>query len=72
MSPFEMMSLAKVIEKYFNGNQSISLSEIESDAALEAFKEISNYRQDWSQEQRDRFKALVDFAKEDMKRHRYG
>ena len=73
MNPFEMMSLAKVIERYFFGNQSVSISEAEYGAVLELFKRMSDYyRQDWSPEQRGFFKALVDFAKEDMKRHHYG
>ena len=72
MNFYEVISLAKLFARVFDGNSSITLSEAELEAASELLKELGDNRQDWTPQQRETYKALVDFGKEDLKRQRHG
>lgn len=62
MSLYEMLCFAKVYCAAF-GFSSLAISRQEIDIAFEVLKKATDNRQDWTQEQKDVYKLLVDFSK---------
>lgn len=61
MNFFEIISLAKVFSQISNGN--MTLSELELETASRALKQLGDNRQDWSTQQKEIYKSMVDYAK---------
>ena len=68
MNFFEMLCFAKLFSAVMQGNPIRSISSMELDAASEALKQITDQRQDWTQEQKEIYKMMVDCAKEQSKK----
>lgn len=64
MNFYEFISLAKLFSRVFGGNNNFTVTDAELDAASEALKNLSYNRTDWTPQQREIYKALVDFANE--------
>lgn len=61
---FELVSFAKVFSKTFAIDRRVSVTREEGKAAIEVLKKISENRNDWTQEQKETYKAFADLAKE--------
>ncbi len=59
----ELISVAKLFSSATQGKP-ISMSSKELDVACEALKKMADERQDWTQEQKELYKAMVDYAKD--------
>lgn len=70
MDFFEVISFAKLFSLAFGGN--ITLTEAELEAAAELLKNMSDARTDWTPQQRDTYRVMVDFAKEYSKEQQHG
>ncbi len=55
----EQLLVARIIA-YAMGNKAISLSDIDKESAKKLLKKMADQRNDWTPEQREQFKALVD------------
>ena len=71
MDLYEFISLAKLFSQVFGGNR-FTISEAELEAASEALKNLSFNREDWTPQQREMYKSMVDFAKECSKGNQHG
>lgn len=60
---YNLLSIAKVFAAAM-GNSQITISQEERNAAFECLKELADQRNDWTQEQRDYYKMMVDFGDE--------
>ena len=63
-SLFEALSLAKLFSRTIGGNNNMTLSDAELEAAAELLKRLGDDRQDWSVQEKETYKTMVDFAKE--------
>lgn len=63
MTPDEIILFAKIMA-YLSGDKTITLTEIDRDAAMEALKRMADQRIDWNQQQKELFKFLVDLCKQ--------
>lgn len=61
---FELVSFAKAFSKVFAIDRQVSVTKEEEKAAIEALKKMSENRDDWTQEQKEIYKAFADLAKE--------
>lgn len=64
---FEAISLAKLFSRTIGGNNNMTLSDAELEAAAELLKRLGDDRQDWSVQEKETYKTMVDFAKETSK-----
>ena len=55
----EIIAFAKILV-YASGDKSVTVSEAEKQCAASALKRMADQRMDWTQEQRERYKTLVD------------
>jgi hypothetical protein len=62
----KMISLAKVFAMAM-GDRTITISSEERDAAFEELKVRADHRNDWTEEQKEYYKMMVDFGNEAMK-----
>ena len=62
MNMYELMSVAKLFSQAMDGK--ITTSYAEQDMALRILKEMSNYRQGWTEEQKEYYKLMVEYGKE--------
>ena len=69
---FEVISLAKLFSRTIGGNNNISMSDVEFEAAAELLKKLGSDRQDWTTQEKEIYKAMVDFAKETSKSDWHG
>lgn len=60
----ELVSFAKVFSKAFAIDRRMSVTKEEEKAAIEVLKKINENRADWTQEQKETYKAFADLAKE--------
>lgn len=61
---FELVSFAKMFSKTFAIDRRVSVTKEEAKSAIEVLKKINENRNDWTQEQKETYKAFADFAKE--------
>ena len=59
MSTDELLLVAKIFA-YVIGNPSVTLTQLDKDAAKTLIKKVANERYDWSPKQKDEFMKLVD------------
>lgn len=62
MTMFDAMSLAKLYYSAMTGK--MLASDIEKEAACRALKQMAEQRWDWTNEQKEFYKLMVDFVKE--------
>ena len=62
MNMYELMSVAKLFSQTMDGK--ITTSYAEQQMALRILKEMANYRQDWTEEEKEFYKLTVDYGKE--------
>ena len=67
MNIFEMMSFAELFSKAMGGR--INMSDAEIEAGSQVLKNMAEQRCDWTEEQKELYKLMVDYAKEN-KKHR--
>lgn len=67
MTPEEMISLAKVLSVFMGSSSPTYVSNSEKTLAVEALKKLADKRNDWTQEQKNVYKALADIVKEQAK-----
>lgn len=72
MDFYEAISLAKIFAQIMGGNNSITITDAELETAAKLLKDMGNNRQDWSPQQKETYKAMVDFAKENSKGQKHG
>lgn len=60
----EMLGFAKVYSAVCGLSSPASVSKYEKDLAAEALKKMADNRNDWTHEQKESYKCLVDFVKE--------
>lgn len=63
-SVYELISFAKTFSKFFYLDRNVFITKEEQKAAVEVLKKLADNCNNWTQEQKDRYKALADFAKE--------
>ena len=61
---FELLSFAKAFSKTFAVDQRVSMTKEEAKDAFDALKKMNENRIDWTQEQKEVYKAVADLAKE--------
>ena len=59
----EMLCFAKVYSIFLGMASPSSVSRHEKDLAIEAMKKMADNRNDWTQEQKDVYKAIADLVK---------
>lgn len=62
MNMYELMSFAKLFSQAMDGK--ITTSYVEQQMALSILKEMANYRQGWTEEEKEFYKLMVDYGKE--------
>ena len=67
---YETICVSKLFSVAVCGDQRTSLSDIECKTALEALKKMADDKWDWSQEQKDFYKSMVDYTKEIFSRRK--
>ncbi len=60
----EMLGFAKVYSAVFGLSSPMSVSRYDKDLAAEAMKKMADNLNDWTHEQKESYKLLVDFVKE--------
>ena len=65
----ELMCFAKVYSVVMGLASPMSVSKREIDVAIEALKKNADNRWDWTQEQKDLYKLMLDFAKQNLKKN---
>lgn len=71
MNFYEFISFAKLFSLAYGGSN-ITLTEEEGEVVSEILKRMSDDRMDWTSQQRDLYKGMVDFAKEYSKGQQHG
>lgn len=61
---YELVCFAKVFSKTFAIDRRVSVTREEEKTAIEVLKKINEDRNDWTQEQKEAYRAFADFAKE--------
>ena len=59
----EMMLCAKIFA-YAMGDRSVSVTQLDKDAAYGMLKRMADQRWDWTEAQKEQYKALVDACKQ--------
>lgn len=67
MTLYEMICFAKVYNAAWGLVDKQAVSSQEIDVAVELLKKNADNRANWTQEQKDTYKAIADYAKEQMK-----
>lgn len=63
----DILSVAKLFAMATGNANHISMSSAELEIASEALKKLADERKDWNKEQKEYYKMLVDYAKEQTK-----
>ena len=67
MTFYELICFAKVYNAAFGITDRQTVSNHEVDVAIELLKNNADNRSDWTQEQRETYKAIADYAKNQIK-----
>ncbi len=59
----QVLSLAKIINAIYNNNSSVKVTKRDKEIAAESLKLLADQRCDWTQEQKELYKVLVDYVK---------
>ncbi len=70
MDFYKMICFAKLYTEVMHGRGDNALSSKELDVACEVLKEMTDERQDWTKKQKEEYKALVNYVKDNSKRSR--
>ena len=54
----EILLFAKILA-YVSGDRSVTITDIEMEMAADALRRLADQRVDWTQEQREQYKAMV-------------
>lgn len=66
MNMYELMSIAKLFSQAMGGE--VTTSYAEQDMALRVLKEMSSYHQGWTEEQKEFYKLMVDYGREQLQK----
>lgn len=66
MTFYEMICFAKVYNAAFGLADKRTVTNQEIDVVIELLKKLADGRSDWSQEQKDIYKAIADYAKKQI------
>ncbi len=66
MNIYELMSVAKLFSQAMGGQ--VTTSYAEQDMALRILKEMASYRQDWTEEEKEFYKLMVDYGREQLQK----
>lgn len=66
MNMYELMSVAKLFSQAMGGQ--VTTSYAEQDMALRILKEMASYRQDWTEEEKEFYKLMVDYGREQLQK----
>ena len=69
MNFYEYFSFAKVYNAAMNPQYRNTVSKKEIETTVEILKKMADNRSDWSDDQKEAYKLLADFAKERIKEH---
>jgi len=69
ITPYEYLCLAKLLSVAMGANGRDSVTDDEADVACETLKHMAAQRIDWTQQQKDAYRLLVDCAKERVRRN---
>ena len=58
MNIIEILLFAKILA-YVSGDRSVTITDIEMEMAADALRRLADQRVDWTQEQREQYKAMV-------------
>ncbi len=58
----EILLFAKILAYVF-GDRSVTITGIEMEMAADALRRLADQRLDWTQEQREQYKAMVDIIR---------
>ena len=67
MNFIDFISFAKVYNAVMNPQLRSSVSKADVESTLEILKKMADNRKDWSDDQKEVYKLLADFAKERIK-----
>lgn len=67
MNFYDILSVAKLFAIVTGNTNNIKMSSAEIEIASEALKKLADERNDWNKEQKEYYKMLVDYAKEQTK-----
>lgn len=67
MNFYDILSFAKLFSLATGNTKHITMSSAELEIASEALKKLADERNDWNKEQKEYYKMLVDYAKEQTK-----
>lgn len=66
MNIYELMSVANLFSQAMGGQ--VTTSYAEQDMALRILKEMASYRQDWTEEEKEFYKLMVDYGREQLQK----
>ena len=66
MNIYELMSVAKLFSQAMGGQ--VTTSYAEQAMALRILKEMASYRQDWTEEEKEFYKLMVDYGREQLQK----
>ena len=72
MNFYDILSVAKLFAVATGNTKHITMSSAELGIASEALKKLADERDDWNEEQKEYYKILVDYAKEQTKELKNG
>lgn len=72
MNFYDILSVAKLFAIATGNTNHITMNSAELEIASEALKKLADERNDWNEEQKEYYKILVDFAKEQAKGSKNG
>lgn len=67
MNFYDILSVAKLFAIATGNTNNINMSSAEIEIASETLKKLADERNDWNKEQKEYYKMLVDYAKEQTK-----
>lgn len=67
MNFYEMICFAKVYNAVMGQMPLTSVTKQEAEVAIEVLKKMADNRNDWTQEEKECYKQIADFAKEYIK-----
>lgn len=67
MNFYDILSVAKLFAIVTGNTNNIKMSSAEIEIVSEALKKLADGRNDWNKEQKEYYKMLVDYAKEQTK-----